>query len=160
MSRINLTFKRISARARSSAAGSLPPAGADPAVPGPDGRERRLIRQRLRRTRHVRDARLSELGVLVAEMQSRGRWNQALVEEWASELEIAGREDRELAQALRGERPLAELVRTGLVGQCETCGRIAGAADRYCAGCGRELAATRKPAAASEPQNADTLTIP
>jgi hypothetical protein len=159
MSRIKLTLKRISDRARGSAGGSLPPAGADPAVPGPDGRERRLIRQRLRRTRHVRDARVSELGVLVAEMQSRGRWNQSLVEEWASELEIAGREDRELTQALRGERPLAELVRTGLVGQCE-CGRIAGAADRFCAGCGRELAATRKPDPASEPQTGDTLTMP
>ena len=160
MSRIKLTFKRIANRARTTAGGSLPPAGADPAVPGPDGRERRLIRQRLRRTRHVRDARLSELGVLVAEMQRRGRWNQSLVEEWSSELEIAGREDRELAQALRGERPLAELVSTGLVGQCDSCGRIAGAADSFCAGCGRELAATRKPAPASEPENADTLTIP
>ena len=91
----------------------------------------------------MRDARLSELGVLVAEMQTRGRWNQSLVEEWASELEIAGREDRELAQALRGERPLAELVRTGLVGQCEGCGRIAGAADHFCAGCGQDLEAKR-----------------
>src|SRR5690349_16122587 len=99
MSRVTDSFSRIRKRAQSSAGGSLPPAGAEPAAPGPDGRERRAIRQRLRRTRHVRDARLSELGVLVAEMKTRGRWNQALIEEWASELEIAAREDRELDQA-------------------------------------------------------------
>jgi hypothetical protein len=143
MSRIKLTFQRMAGRARSSAGGSLPPAGTEPTPAGPDGRERRLIRQRLRRTRHVRDARLSELGVLVAEMQSRGRWNQALVEEWASELEIAGREDRDLTEALHGEKPLADVVRSGLVGQCDACGRIAGAADRFCAGCGQDLGAQR-----------------
>jgi hypothetical protein len=160
MSRIKLTINRLSERARKSARGTMPPAGTGPAAaPSPDGRERRLIRQRLRRTRRVRDARLAELGLVVTQMQSRGRWNHALVEEWTSELEIADRERTELDQALRGERPLSQLVATGLVGQCDSCGRIAGAADRFCAGCGRELGAGNR-APAGEPDPGKTLTIP
>jgi hypothetical protein len=158
MSRIKHILSRLSHRARRSARGSIPPAGAEAHAPSPDGRDRRLIRQRLRRTRRVRDARLAELGVLVAEMQRRGRWNESLIEEWTSELEMAGREGRELEQALRGERPLAELIAAGLVGQCGACGRIAGAADRFCVGCGRELGA-RNTRPAAEREAGQTLTI-
>jgi hypothetical protein len=138
MSRIKRTIDSISRRARQTARGSLPPAGTD-AAPAHGVRDRRLLRQRLRRTRHVREARLTELGVLVAEMQRRGRWNDSLVEEWTDEIERAAREQGELDEALRGGRPLGELVGSGLVAQCETCGRIGGSADRYCAGCGSEL---------------------
>jgi hypothetical protein len=142
MSPRKLSIPALTDAARRTASGSLPPAGADATpAPGPDGRERRQIRQRLRRTRRVRDARLAELGVLAAEMQARGRWNQALVDEWTSELEIAGRETRDLGDALHGARALSDLIAHGHLAQCASCGRLAGTADGYCTGCGRELTA-------------------
>jgi hypothetical protein len=105
----------------------------------------------------VRGARLSELGALVAEMQSRGRWNDDLVDTWVRELDAADAEVRGLDQALRGEVPLDDLIALRLVAQCGACGRIGGAGDSFCAGCGRELARTAQPAGESGERSSDTL---
>lgn len=141
MPSIQLTPTKLVERARKTARGSLPPAGTDPETrPGLDGRDRRLIRQRLRRTRRVGDARVTELGVLVAEMKRRDRWNSELLEEWTSELEQARRESHALDEALKGDgKTLTDLENDGVIAQCHACGRIGGASDSYCAGCGREL---------------------
>ena len=144
-----LSIADIRERARRTARGSLPPAGLDPDAapePGPDGQARRAIRQRLRRTRAVRKARMSELGALAAEMQGQGRWNQELVDNWVRELDAADAEVKGLDQALRGEVPLDDLIALRLVAQCGACGRIGGSGDSFCAGCGRELARTAQPA--------------
>jgi hypothetical protein len=137
MARIELSFSRLTERARRTARGSQPPAGTDPALDpeGPDGRRRRAIRQRLRRTRALRRTRVAELGALVADMHGRGRVNQRLVDDWARTLDREGDELAGLEEALRGERPLGDLPVT----ECGSCGRIGGEADRYCTGCGREL---------------------
>jgi hypothetical protein len=144
MARIDFSPSRIKERARRTAGGSLPPAGVDPDASrdGPDGRQRRAIRQRLRRTRATRRARVAELGALVADMQGRDRWNQSLVDRWAGEIERSDREIANLELALRGDAPLAF---AGVV-ECEACGRLAGATDKHCAGCGRELPARSAPA--------------
>jgi hypothetical protein len=143
MARVELSFSRIAERARRAARGSVPPAGVDPrAQPAdPDGRHRRAIRQRLRRSRAVRRARVAELGALVADMQARGRWNQRLVDDWGRELDRNATELGELERALRGDVRLDELKERRVVAECAGCGRLAGADDRYCAGCGRELEA-------------------
>lgn len=144
MAKLKPDFSAIKERTRRAARGSTPPAGVDPDTapePGPDGSHRRAIRQRLRRTRSVRRARLSELGLLVAEMHARGRWNQELVDDWARELERADSEVRGLEQALRGDLELDDLIGRRIVAQCGACGRIGGAAEKFCAGCGRRLPA-------------------
>jgi hypothetical protein len=145
MAKLKLSIADVRERARRTARGSVPPAGIDPDAapePGPDGRSRRAIRQRLRRTRAVRRARLSELGALVAQMHAQGRWNQELVDGWVRELDAADAELRGLDQALRGQVPLADLIALRLVTQCGACGRIGGSGDAFCAGCGRELPKT------------------
>lgn len=142
MAKLTPDIGALKERTRRAARGSTPPAGVDPeAVPerGPDGRHRRAIRQRLRRTRAVRRARVSELGLLVAQMHARGHWNQELVDDWVRELERGDAELRGLEQALRGEVALDDLVALRLVAECGACGRIGGSAERFCAGCGREL---------------------
>ena len=160
MTKLKLSIADVRERARRTARGSLPPAGVDPdqaPEPGPDGRSRRAIRQRLRRTRAVRQARLSELGALAADMQSRGRWNQELVDTWVRELDAADAELKGLGQALRGEVPLEDLIALRLVAQCGACGRIGGAGDSFCAGCGRELARTAEPAGEVPDSRSTTL---
>ena len=160
MSKLKLSIADVRERARNTARGSLPPAGIDPdAVPeaGPDGRSRRAIRQRLRRTRALRRARLSELGLIVSEMHARGRWNQELVDGWVRELDAADAELRGLNQALRGEVPLDDLIALRLVAQCGACGRIGGAGDSFCAGCGRELPRTAQPAGETGDRRSATL---
>lgn len=148
-------------RARHTARGSVPPAGIDPdapPAPGPDGRQRRAIRQRLRRTGAVRRARIAELGVLTADMKGRDRWNQELVDKWVREVDGADAELRGLEQALRGDLQLDDLIAAHVVAQCGRCGRIGGAGDTYCAGCGRELAITaRTPPARNESSDDHTL---
>jgi hypothetical protein len=143
MARFELSFSNFAERARRAARGSLPPAGVDPEQKpdGPDGRQRRAIRQRMRRTRALRRARVAELGALVADMRGRGRWNQRLVDDWSRRLEHDDGELTGLDQALRGERQLGEVP----VAECDACGRIGGARDRFCAGCGGELTAPSAP---------------
>jgi hypothetical protein len=148
-----LSLSDMRERARRTARGSLPPAGIDPDAapgPGPDGRARRAIRQRLRRTRAVHRARVAELGALAAEMQARGRWNQDLVDKWVRELDASDSELRGLEQALRGEVALDDLIAVHVVAQCGACGRIGGTADFFCAGCGRDLATTARSAPARD----------
>ena len=160
MTKLKLSIADVRERARRTARGSLPPAGVDPdraAEPGPDGRSRRAIRQRLRRTRAVRRARVTELGALVADMQSRGRWNQDLVDTWVRELDAADAELRGLDQALRGQVALDDLVALRLVARCGSCGRIGGAGDGFCAGCGRELARAAEPPGETGDQRSATL---
>lgn len=160
MPKLKLSIADVRERARRTARGSLPPAGVDSdqaPEPGPDGRSRRAIRQRLRRTRAVRQARVSELGALVADMQARGRWNQDLVDTWVRELDAADAELRGLDQALRGEVPLDDLIALRLVARCGACGRIGGASDGFCAGCGRELARTAEPAGETPDRRSSTL---
>jgi hypothetical protein len=160
MAKLKLSIADVRERARRTARGSLPPAGVDPdqaPETGPDGRSRRAIRQRLRRTRAVRQARVSELGSLVADMQSRGHWNNELVDTWVRELDAADAELRGLDQALRGEVALDDLIALRLVARCGSCGRIGGAGDGFCAGCGRELARTAEPAGETDDRRSATL---
>jgi hypothetical protein len=160
MAKLKLSIADVRERARRTARGSVPPAGIDPDAtpePGPDGRSRRAIRQRLRRTRSVRAARVSELGALVAEMQARGHWNQDLVDGWVRELDASDAELRGLDQALRGQVALDDLIALRLVAQCGACGRIGGSGDAFCAGCGRELARTATPAGESAQRTETTL---
>jgi hypothetical protein len=160
MVKLKPSIASLRERARRTARGSLPPAGVEPDAapePGPDGRSRRAIRQRLRRTRAVRRARLSELGALVAQMHARGRWNEELVDRWVRELDAADAELRGLNRALRGEVPLDEVIALRLIAQCGACGRIGGAGDSFCAGCGRELPRTAQPAGESPERTSTTL---
>jgi len=160
MPKLKLSIADVRERARTTARGTLPPAGIDPDAtpqPGPDGQDRRAIRQRLRRTRAVRRARLAELGTLTAEMQGRGQWNQDLVDSWVRELDAADAELKGLDQALRGEVPLDDLIALHLVARCGACGRIGGGSDSFCAGCGRELARTAEPAGESPDRRSSTL---
>jgi hypothetical protein len=159
-----LSLDDVRERARRTARGSTPPAGIDPdAAPppggwGPDPRARRAIRQRLRRSRAVHRARVAELGALAADMHARGRWNQDLVDKWVRDLDTGDAELRGLEQALRGEVALDDLIALRVVAQCGACGRIAGTADAFCAGCGRELAVTARTATArSETDSGHTL---
>jgi hypothetical protein len=137
MARFDLSFSTIAERARRTARGSTPPAGVDPGAQpdGPDGRLRRAIRQRLRRTRSLRRARVSELGALVADMHARGRSNPRLVDDWVRSIDRDGSELDGLERTLRGEQSLAGLP----VVECDACGRIGGAHEKFCTGCGREL---------------------
>jgi hypothetical protein len=160
MTKLKLSIADVRERARRTARGSLPPAGVDPdAVPeaGPDGRDRRAIRQRLRRTLAVRQARLSELGALAADMQARGRWNQDLVDTWVRELDAADAELRGLGQALRGEVALGDLIALRLIAQCGACARIGGSGDSFCTRCGRELARTAQHAGVAGERSSHTL---
>jgi hypothetical protein len=153
MRKPKLSLSDMRERARRTARGSLPPAGIDPdAAPetGPDGRARRAIRQRLRRTRAMHRARVAELGALTAEMHARGRWNQDLADKWVLELDASGTELHGLGQALRGDVALDDLIALRVVAQCGACGRIAGTADAFCAGCGRDLATTARSAPARD----------
>jgi hypothetical protein len=134
MARIELSPGSIAERARRTARGSMPPAGTAPEPPftGPDGRRRRAIRQRIRRTRALRRARVAELGLLAAEMHARDRWNDKLIGEWASDIDAGDTERQALERALRGEADLAD----ALVAECAECGRIGGAGEQFCTGCG------------------------
>src|SRR5688500_12497726 len=105
MARIDLSPGAVARRARQTARGSLPPARGAAAHPahGPGGRRRRAIRQRLRRTRALRRARVAALGLLAADMQSRGRWNQQLLDDWARTIDAGDSELDGLERALSGE---------------------------------------------------------
>ena len=141
-----LSIDAVRDRARRTAHGSLPPAGVEPdAAPAGvlDGRRRRAVRQRLRRTRSVQRARVVELGVLVAEMQDRGRWNQRLVDDWVRELDRGDAEQRDLERALQGQVAWDDLLARRVVAECPGCGRLGGAGDAFCAGCGRAVAPRR-----------------
>jgi hypothetical protein len=98
---------------------------------------------------------VSELGLLVAEMHSRDRWNGGLVDAWVREIDRDATEQRGLEQALRGEAALDELIARRVIAECGACGRIGGGADRFCAGCGREL--PRNAAQRTETATSDTL---
>ena len=156
MPKPKLSLKDMRERARRTARGSSPPAGIDPDVApeaggaDPDARDRRAIRQRLRRTRSVHRARVAELGALTADMHRRDRWNQDLIDRWVLELDTADAELRGLDQALRGQVALDDLIALRVVAQCGACRRIGGTGDAFCAGCGRELAATARTAAPRE----------
>jgi hypothetical protein len=145
MVRPKLSIDAVRDRARRTARGSLPSAGIEPAAPaaGIDSRRRRAVRQRLRRTRSVRRARVVELGVLVADMHGRGRWNERLVDDWVRELDRGDAEQRELERALQGDVAWDDLVARRVVAECPDCGRLGGADDAFCAGCGRATAPRR-----------------
>jgi hypothetical protein len=157
MARIDLSFSRFADTARRTARGSVPPAGVDPGTrpDGPDGRQRRAIRQRLRRTRALRRARVADVGALVADMQARGRANQKLVDDRVAQIGRADDELAGLARALRGEVPLADVA----VVECATCGRIGGTPDKFCAGCGRELIARSAPARGQAHASSDATPV-
>lgn len=161
MAKPKLSLNDVRQRARRTARGSTPPVGTDPDAPpqaGPDGRARRAIRQRLRRTRAVRGARIAELGMLTAEMHARERWNQDLIDKWVRDLDTSDAELRGLDQALRGQVTLDDLIAVHVLAQCGACGRIGGTRDGFCAGCGRDLATTARTAPArNETAESDTL---
>lgn len=152
--RVSAQARRALARARAAAGGSELPAGRGPTVadgePRPGARERAALRRRARRTRRMREALLRELGLLVLELERRGRTNPQLVSNKARQLREVDEELRGIARALNAEETLDRVVLPGIGGPCPDCGTLLGSEDRFCPSCGRPRSGTR-PAAEREP---------
>ncbi len=104
-------FERYKAKADRSAIGTPVPAGLDPDEPrGPTARERSLMRRRLRAL---------ERGGGIAEQDP---------------------EAEALRRALAERETLDELLSSGAVVRCPSCGELAGRSEPLCANCGGRLA--------------------
>jgi hypothetical protein len=143
---------RAAEKAHGAAAGSAPPAGQEPPPPvaaaRPGAIERGNMRRRLRRSRRMREALLTELGALVMEMHRQRRQDPALLERKALEASVADREATGLARALEGRQTLGQVVAAGIAGGCRTCGALLATDDRFCARCGTPARAARNGQAA------------
>lgn len=105
-------FERLKAKADRSAAGTAVPAGLDPNERrGPTARERMFMRRRLRTIEGSAD-RPAELD---AEAQA-------------------------LRRALDERQTLDELLASGAVARCPSCGELTGRRERTCSNCGAQLA--------------------
>lgn len=126
--------------ARSVAAGSEQPAGQGPTVPQgepkPGARERATMRRRARRLRRLREAQLRDLGLLVVELERRGRSNPELVKRKAAALRALDDELRAIAAALADDESIDQVVAAGVAGSCSSCGALLSNDDRFCAHCG------------------------
>ena len=98
------------------------------------------MRRRARRMRRVREAELRDLGLLVLELERRGRRNPELLSRKASEINAIDDELRGIAAALREHEKLEQLVTAGIAGTCSNCGSLLGTDDRFCSGCGASAA--------------------
>jgi hypothetical protein len=138
---------RAAEKARRAAGGAGPPAGYEPppaAVLGrPTALERGAMRRRLRRVRRMREALLTELGVLVMEMERQGRHDPALVARKAREAAALDADARGLQRALDSGQTVGEVVAAGIAGSCSTCSTLLATDDRYCPRCGTPVGAAR-----------------
>src|SRR4051812_27290625 len=135
--------KRAAEKARDAAAGSAVPAGQEPPAGGTEGgpsaRDRREMRRRARRSAHLREALVRELGELVAEMNRLDRRNDELVTRKAREIEALDRQLRGLSEALGERQTVEQVVLAGVAGSCVACGTLLGTGDRFCSHCGRPV---------------------
>jgi hypothetical protein len=113
---------------------------------GPPGFvERGRLRRRARYLRRLREVQLRDLGGFMLELHRFGRQRPDIVQAKVSGAAATDTELRALERALASEQPLRELREAGIGGACAHCGSIHGSADRYCAACGRPLAARTQP---------------
>jgi hypothetical protein len=127
-------------KAREAATGSPTPAGQEPHHNGADGhpsaRERATMRRRLRRSTHLRDELVRELGALVVEMKRLDRSNDELMDRKAREIAILDEQIQGLRDALGRRQTVEQVVAAGIAGTCSGCGSLLGTDDRYCSRCG------------------------
>lgn len=147
--------KRAADKARSAAAGSPVPAGQEPpsadAPGGPTSADRREMRRRARKSAHLREALVRELGELLVEMNRLGRRNDELITRKAREIQALDRQLDGLAQALGERRTVAQVTLAGIAGGCTRCGTLLGVDDRFCSRCGKPVDGDGEPEAAAPP---------
>ena len=103
------------------AAGSPVPAGLEPPVPGeppkPTAHERTLMRRRLRALRRSREA--------------------LLLDADGADVEQLDAEARALAEALDQLKTLDQLIASGIVKRCSSCGELTAPREGDCSACGQ-----------------------
>lgn len=144
----------VSKRAHEVAGGTSTPAGQGQTVAEdevrPGARQRASMRRRARRTRRIREGLLRDLGLLVLELERRGRPNPELVRRKAQELRAIDDELRGLAAALGRHDTVERVALAGIAGSCRACGSLLGNDDKFCASCGTPKLAA--PAGESSPE--------
>ncbi len=121
--------ERLSQTVDRAAAGSPVPAGLEPPVPGeppkPTAHERTLMRRRLRALRRSREA--------------------LLLDADGSDVEQLDAESHALAEALDQWKTLDQVIASGIVKRCSTCGELMAPGEGGCASCGAGKTADRGP---------------
>jgi NADH pyrophosphatase NudC (nudix superfamily) len=97
------------------------------------------MRRRARKSAHLREALIRELGELLVEMNRLGRRNDALVTRKAREIEALDRQLDGLAQALGERRTVTQVTLAGIAGSCSRCRTLLGTDDRFCSRCGKPV---------------------
>jgi hypothetical protein len=133
-------LQRIALKVERSARGTALPAGLDRPEPGErvrtTARERTLMRRRLRTLRKLR------------KQLAEGEGPRA------NELEEIEAEERTLRDALGQMRTLDELLASGALARCPSCGDLVAQRDRNCPACAARLPGAREPAPHSIPRTA------
>jgi hypothetical protein len=122
-------LERLSQRVDRAAAGSPVPAGLEPPVPGeppkPTAHERTLMRRRLRALRRSREA--------------------LLLDADGADVEQLDAEARALAEALDQRKTLDQVIASGIVKRCSSCGELMAPREGECAACGQGVKPDRGP---------------
>jgi hypothetical protein len=109
------------------------------------------MRRRARKSAHLREALVRELGELVVEMNRLGRRNDELITRKAREIQALDRQLDGLAEALGERRTVAQVTLAGIAGSCARCGTMLGTDDRFCSRCGKAVDGDAEPEAVAPP---------